>query len=394
MSLYAAADEERIRAAADVRAWTRSGLLAASQGAAIESSLRTDLRRTNPYLRLALFIFGSIVVWAAIGLSLLLLDTRQDWAIAWVAIIAGAIDLALAGFLVARFRLYRFGIEEALAIWSVVLVAFGTGFLTSIGSHGDVPALVACLTAALASAFAYWLFGYLYAACVAVGALAATPFWVGLPGFAARLFSAVILLGAFLAARRLRRLHGDDFPGDDYGAIEAVAWSGCYAVFNLRLSFDLMPSFLTRHADIQPVFYWATYVAIWLIPAAGLGLGFRDKHRPMIWSGLITALATLLTNKAYLGWEHHTWDPILLGVLLVGVSIVIRRWLAAGADRHRVGFTPQSLVVSGDREGLGMLATLAAAAQPFAARPPAAQAPAFDAGRGGRSGGAGGGTDF
>jgi hypothetical protein len=67
MNLYAIADEERIHAAAQVHEWTRSGLLDASQGAAIETGLHTDLKRTNRYLRVALFIFGTIVVVAAFG---------------------------------------------------------------------------------------------------------------------------------------------------------------------------------------------------------------------------------------------------------------------------------------------------------------------------------------
>jgi len=357
MRLYAAADEERIRTAAQVSAWTRSGLLTPSQGAAIASGLRTNLRRTNAYLRVALFVFGTIIVWAAVGLCMLVLDFRQDWAVASAAIVMGAIDLVIALFLVVRFRFYRFGVEEAFAIWSVALVTFGAAFLTGLVRHGgtDVPALVACITAAAASLIVYWLFGYLYAACAAAAALAATAFCLDVPRFAEHAVAALILLGAFVFARTLRRPHGEDYPGDDYGVIEAVAWTGGYAVLNLRLSFDLMPSFLARHADIPPPFYWATYVATWLIPAAGLALGLRDKHRPMIWSGLITALATLLTNKAYLGWEHHTWDPILLGVL----------------------------------------ASLSTAAQPLDARTHApATPPPFDAGRGGRSGGAGGGTDF
>ena len=38
----------------------------------------------------------------------------------------------------------------------------------------------------------------------------------------------------------------------------------------------------------------------------------------MIWASLVMAMATLATNKPYLGWERHTWDPMLLGVLLTG----------------------------------------------------------------------------
>jgi len=396
MSLYVAGDEARIRAATRVRAWTRSGLLTAAQDAAIQADLRVDVRRTNRYLRFALFVFGTIVVWAAVGLSLLLFDVKQDWAIAWTAILAGGIALVLASFLVVRFRLYRFGIEEALAVWSVALAALGAGFLTSATMRGDDgPALVACVTAAIASVAVYWLFGYLYAACAAVAALAATAFWVGLPRFAAHLLSALMLMGVFLVARRLRRPRGDDFPGDDYGVIEAIAWAGCYVVLNLRLTLNFMPAFLGIRAatDVPAAFYWATYTATWLLPATGLILGLREKHRPMIWSGLSTAIATLLTNKAYLGGTPNTWDPILLGVLLAGTSILVRRWLAAGPGGHRFGFTSQSLVASDDKDRISVLGAVAAVQQPIAARTPSEE-PAFEAGRGGRSGGAGGGTDF
>src|SRR6202158_1533319 len=41
-----------------------------------------------------------------------------------------------------------------------------------------------------------------------------------------------------------------------------------------------------------------------------------------------------------LGWPRHTWDPILLGFLLMGAALVLRRWLSKGADGERAGFTP------------------------------------------------------
>jgi hypothetical protein len=106
-------------------------------------------------------------------------------------------------------------------------------------------------------------------------------------------------------------------------------------------------------------------------------------------------VATLATNKPYLGWERHTWDPILLGVFLTGAVLAVRHWLSRGPDGQRYGFTPQS-ILSGDRQSLAIFHTLAGAAQPFAAHPPAAaQEPShFDPGGGGRSGGGGGGADF
>jgi uncharacterized membrane protein YgcG len=59
--------------------------------------------------------------------------------------------------------------------------------------------------------------------------------------------------------------------------------------------------------------------------------------------GAIAAVLTLATYTPYLGWQRHTWDPMLLGALLIGVALLIRRWLAAGPGGIRHGFTAQRL---------------------------------------------------
>jgi len=394
MSVYSTADEERIRAGAQVRAWTQSGLLDAAQGAALESGLRTELRRTNRALRIALFIFGTIVVVALVGLCILAFDLKRDSTVAWTAMIAGVGYFMLAQFLVFKFHLYRFGVEEAFAVWAVVLVGFGAGFLVSSGgTYGNSPALAAFATTSVASAVVYWRFGYLYAAFAALASGAFAAFFLGLPGAAARIASASIFLAAFVIARRAHRAHGEEFPGDDYGAIESIAWIGIYAVLNLRLSPDLYSAIYRSRADVPTLFYWATYAGIWLLPATGFALAVRDKHRPMLWASLVTAMATLATNKPYLGWPRHTWDPALLGVLLLATAMAVRRWLSRAADGLRGGFTAQPLVASVDRQALDALGALAVAAQPFAPRMPS-ETPAVGPGRGGRSGGGGGGADF
>jgi hypothetical protein len=395
MRQFATADEERIRTSALVREWTRSGLLDASQCASIEAGLRTDVKRTNRNLRAVLFIFGTIVVWAALGFCLVALGVTRDSVVAWSAVAAGGVCFVLAECLVSQFRLYRFGVEEAFAVWSVVLLAGGTGVLTSIGgSRGDLPVFVGLLTAMIVSLTVYFRFGYLYAGLGAAACAASAPFFLGLSHTAARLLSVSVLFVVFFVAQALRQPHEEDFPGDDYGAIQSVAWLGIYAVLNLRLSLDLRPFYRSR-ADFSSPFYWGTYAAVWLLPAVGLYLGVGRKHRELIWASVIMALATLVTNKTYLGWARHTWDPIFLGVLLTGTALAIRHWLSRGPDGQRSGFTPQR-VLDADRRSLAMLSTLAGAAQPFAVRVPATtQAPApFEPGGGGRSGGGGGGGEF
>lgn len=396
ISRYTNEDEERIRTAACAADWMDSGLLDPQQHPMIDATLSTDLKRTNLSLRVVLFIFGTIVLWAVLGLFLVAtgLD-RDDRAIGWSMVTVGVVGFLLADCLIWQFRVYRFGVEEAFASWSVVLIGGGIGYLVSLGeSHGGFPMLVGLLIAALVSLAVYARFGYLYAALAAVAGAACAPFFLAQPQVTRRLLSASVLLAAFVAARSLESPHGDDFPGDDYHAIQSAAWLGLYLILNLALSRDIAPFFGTGRADVPSSVYWATYVAVWILPPAGLYLGLAGKHRGLIVTSLLMAVLTLVTNKTYLGWERHTWDPILLGLLLLGASVAIRRWLARGAGGQRHGFMAESLLVS-DHRTLAALGAVAGMVQPIGARETApASTATFEPGSGGRSGGGGGGADF
>jgi hypothetical protein len=136
-------------------------------------------------------------------------------------------------------------------------------------------------------------------------------------------------------------------------------------------------------------FYWLTWVLTWVLPAAGLVLGIRAKDRPLIIVSLAMSIVTLATNKPYLGWERHTWDPMLLGVVLMAVALGLRRWLSSGPNAARYGFTAARIAAGRDPA----LTILSAA--PIPIRPHTHAAPSAPSGfDGGRSGGAGGGGGF
>ena len=396
MRRYTAGDEERLRVAAKVRDWTRSGLLTADQARALEASLGTDLKRTNRIFRAVLFIFGTIIVWAMVGLTLVSIGVNEA-AVGVVAIVFGCGCLFAADFLVANSRLYRFGIEEALAVWSVAFLGGGVGLLTGsvVPGSDDLAIVLGLIASALVSLAVYTRFGYRYAAVAAVAGVAIVPFFTNLPPGAARLLSAAILAAAIVTVRSAMASRGDtDFPGDDYSVVEAAAWAGLYVVLNLVMSSEaLVLGAAVR--GLSPAFYWATYVAIWLIPPSAFYLGIRDKRRVLIWAGLAMALATLVTNKTYLGWPRHPWDPILLGLILAGGCIVVRRWLSRSPNGQRNGFTPDRILAS-QRQTVDTLGMVAGIAQPAItlASPAPAPKPAIDVGHGGRSGGAGASGSF
>src|SRR6185503_6946574 len=184
----------------------------------------------------------------------------------------------------------------------------------------------------------------------------------------------------FGVASERRKDHDPEFPGDLYGALETTAWAAMYLVINLKAS-----QWLLVTVDDVKQFYWATYAGIWILPAVGLYLAIRDRHRWMIDANIVMAIITLMTNKPYLNGIQKPWDPILFGVLMIAIALGLKRWLVSGADGSRSGFVAERLLAS-ERERLG-IASSATVVAPGAPAPHAHTSP--NLGGGGRSGGAG-----
>ena len=164
---------------------------------------------------------------------------------------------------------------------------------------------------------------------------------------------------------------------------------------NLRLSsLDLLRKWwipVLDFASFPKAFYWATYALVWCLPVAILWRALTRKDRAATAAGLAAAILTLATNKPYLGLLHRTWDPMLLGVLLIGTAAGIKRWLAKGEDGVRTGFTARRLAAS-DEKFRHLVSTVGVAVSGSPVVTPAPQnTPLFG---GGDSGGGGATSDF
>ena len=383
---YTLDDEERLRAIANIRDWARAGILRSDQAERLEAGLQTGLRRTNPFLRAVLAVFTALVVAAAVALVFVSFHITRAAPTA-VAFAAGAlVCIAIAEYLIGAFRLYRHGVEEALVAAAVVLVSMSIDQAAQAATLPR-PWTLMLVGAALAAAGAYWRYGFVYAAIAAMACAATVPFPLDLPPFLDRSLAAAVC-AATVAVARIARSPEDEVRQDDCAVLQAAAFAGMYLFLNLRL-FDAIGPAAARHVTW---FYWTTYVLTWLISAVGLLLAIREKDRPLLTVGLVLAIATLATNKPYLGLSRESWDPILFGVLLVAVATAVRRWLARGPGAQRGGFTAEK-IFERDRDWLRTIAT-ASVAWPHdmsAARPPEAPPAQFD---GGRSGGGGGGAQY
>ncbi len=392
MRRYSEADEQRIHLQTQVRAWTRSGLLGLEQGQALEASLQGDLKRTGLMLRLGLAVFTGIVLVAAVGLSFMLTDLRNEKAVAVMLALFGVLSILAADWVVTAFKVYRHGVEEMLAMAGVGLLAFSPLPMTSglFSSSGEsIGFALAGATGCAAALWVYRRFGFLYAAIAAMACAANVPLQLGHDAVLQRVLAAVIWLAAFAVARAQRVEPHDDRLGAERALLQAAALLGAYLYLNLHLIPGLAFVF-ARGGAMVPSFYWGTYACIWLLPAAALWLGVRDRERWLIDAGLTMALATVVTNKSYLGWPRHPWDPMLLGVLLAVVALGVRRWLASGPGGERAGFAPVQILES-DLLAIRVAGLASAAMHPTAAAQSQAQPESFG---GGRSGGGGASGSF
>ncbi len=340
MRIYTESSEETLRARKLLKQWTGDGALSKEQYQRLEQDTVSDLRTTNIFLRLVLFFFTVIGVAAAVALFFTIFLSRPSQQTTGIfLLIFAAVSYAAAEVAVTQARLYRYGIEEALAVCSVAFLCVGLGlaFFSGVPYSSREIQFVVPAVGAIASLWIWYRFNLWYAFP------AAMIFAIFLPGYwtpshsAQHVFIAVLYAAGLICIAPIRSRHRFDYLEDAYSLSEAFLWLGIYLIFNLKISDFSLLSHLgipTRFTS-EPAgpFYWTTWVLIWCLPPLILARGVRQKDRFIIAVGAITAVLTLVTNKPYLGWQRHTWDPMLLGIALTGVALFLRRWLARGPGR-------------------------------------------------------------
>lgn len=387
MRAYGESGEEALRARHLLKDWAGEGFLSAAQHQRMEQETVCEFRRTNIFLRLVLFLFTLIVVGAAVALFFVVFLSHPSEQTTGISLlIFAALSYAAAEFAVSRARLYRYGIEEALAVCSVAFLCVGMkAFFTG---PADLPVPT---TGVLVSLWMWYRFGLPYMFLAAMIFVILLPSHWASSHAAQHLLVAAIYTAGLITIVTVRSRHRFTYLDDGYSIVEALLWLGIYLAINLQLSsLNLLAEWWgAPHTanEFPKTFYWATWVLTWCLPPAVLARGIRGKDRFVIEVGTIAAVLTLVTNKPYLGWPRHTWDPMLLGALLAGVALFIRRWLAEDPAGVRHGFTAQRL--SGKDKQWMNAGSVALGLMPHSATP----SPDFHFG-GGDSAGGGATSDF
>jgi hypothetical protein len=348
--IHTESSEEALRAGKFLTQWTGDGYLSKEQYQRLEQDTVSDLRTTNIFLRLVLLFFTMIGVAAAAALFFTIFLARPSQQTTGIfLLIFAAVSYTSAEVAVTQARLYHYGIEEALAVCSVAFLCLGLdlAFFSGVPYSSREIQFVIPAVGAIASLWIWYRFNLWYAFP------AAMIFAIFLPGYwtpshsAQHVFISVFYALGLICIAPVRSRHRLDYLEDAYSLSEAFLWLGIYLVLNLKISALRLPSQWWSNtwisAEFAVPFYWTTWVLIWCLPPLILTRGIRQKDRFIIAVGAITTVLTLVTNKPYLGWQRHTWDPILLGIALTGVSLFLRRWLALGPYGVRHGFTAARL---------------------------------------------------
>jgi hypothetical protein len=275
---YTTSDEEALRARDLLKDWAGEGFLSPVQVGQMQQETVCELRRTNIFLRIVLFLFTLIIVGAAAGLFFTVLFSNPSGKIIGYFLLAFApVCYAATEVAVSKFRLHRYGIEEALAACSVGFLCAGMHAAWFIGGRfsGTVNYLEFLVPAAgaLASVWIWHRFGFGYAP------LAAMIFAWWLPGYFTVSHTAqhviVIVLYTFglIAVVSVRAPYRFTYLNATYSAAAGMLWLGIYLALNLQLSsVNLAVQWLggvrtfNDASEFSKPFYWATWVLIWCLP--------------------------------------------------------------------------------------------------------------------------------
>jgi hypothetical protein len=178
---YSASSLEAVRAHNLLKDWAGESFLTEAQCQRMEQETVCDLRRTNIFLRLALFLFTLIITGAAVALFFTVFLSGPPMQVAGIVLLVfAALSYAAAELAVSEKQLYRYGIEEALAVCAVGCLCAAMLALFDGGLFSSGPKAMEFLVPAAGAIASLWIwhrFGLPYAF------LAAMIFVVWLPGY-------------------------------------------------------------------------------------------------------------------------------------------------------------------------------------------------------------------
>lgn len=384
---------ERAQAVRDAaRSWQRAEAVDEAVVAAVNARYPDDRVRVGPVFRGLLFLFTLVAVGGFYGFVGLLVDLKRDDDWAWLALVAGLTMVVATEVQIGPLRRRQGGTEAATSFLAVAFLwSAAAWWLFKPSDFGDrgTMALI-CLVAAGLLAAAAWRWGYpLYAGAATAALLVAlTPLpgarllWIVLP-----LASAPVLL-TLARSPRLPPSHRASLA-----LVAFVALGGLYAAAHLG-SWDA--KLIEKIGGRQPasdgdLLWWSSVAATVLVPAVLLAAGIRRRRYELLLLGTVTAAISLVTLRYYIHLAPLWVVLVASGAALAAAVLILRRYLDAGPDGERHGFTASPLFADLARQRVLEAGVAALAFSPEARTLP--EEPKYEGG-GGEFGGGGASGSF
>lgn len=395
IDLYATG-EHRVAVVEESRCWEEAGIVAPAQAAAVRARYRSELVRVNLFIRILLAIFTTVGAVALVALPIVILDVEAFGIAVLFLLFAPLCAWVADRQLIHGRRLYRCGAEEVLLFLAVGFLALAVAIPADDWGRGAerLGWLSAHAIALAGAAILAARYGYALAALGAMFALAGLPFHLGdVLGWRDPLLPRIFLFLVLSATgiwSHLRLARRKSLPRGYVWCLETVrlaALAGIYLDVNLYAHRLFWRDWLgwTPAAGAASWSDPLCTVLTALLPTAALVAGILRRDRALLWYAVFAGTASILTLKYFIHLGYLAEEVTAAGLVLIGLALVLLRWLRSGADRRRGAFTAEPLL---EPRLYGLDAEALAAMQPLAPTPKTSDIEGLRPG-GGRFGGGG-----
>jgi hypothetical protein len=326
----------------EAKQWLVSGLISKEQFDKITEAHPSLFYHPNFIIRILLLLATFIVLGAITGLLILMVMNADESALAVLSILYGLISLAvLDRIFIASKNHFKSGITEAILYHSILFIMMGC-----IDFFEDSPAPYAVVLCILC-AFTAYRYLDLISTVGSMGAFAWLIFYVLYQaGGAMQQIIPIVFIVLFTPLFFVFRNRRKNLKAEQWDACLIVAESVCllfiYAAGNYlvvrELSVGLMELELQEGQDIPLafVFYGLTVI----IPVLYLYFGIKNKDLVLIRVSLVVLAFTVFTFKYYFSLGHHEITLTVGGLIMLGISISLLRWLKV----PQYGYTRENIL--------------------------------------------------
>ena len=325
----------------EAKNWCKHGFIEKDQLSVIQQAYTVPFYHPNFIIRILLFVATLFALSGATGFfTLIFVDTGKEF-----------ISLACMGYGIVSFLVleklfidknhYKSGVTEAILYHACGFTIGGIGGVSDFNEH---IMLWTCLGVLSFAAFRYLdLLCTVGATLVLAGILFFEFYSMG--GIFQQIIPFVFLIGftpIYFLIRRLKKEDRLKLWATNLLIIESISLLLIYLAGNYlvvrELSINLMELELQEGQDIPFAFIF--YALTILIPIAYLYFGIKNKDIVLLRVSLIVIAFSAFTFKYYFSLGHPEITLTLAGIMLIGISIGIMRYLKT----MRNGFTRENLL--------------------------------------------------